>query len=207
MDPTARLNILLEAVAADLLDSRVPISREFLIQHEVTLDECFSLSELVGHILRGYVLAPPLVQNNLFLAGVTAGGKLTGEDLFDASLRVPLHSRPRKRTQTLLKHLASDFLASRETFSNQFLVRYNVKADECLQLSEYSGYLVRGYIHAAPVIRNTILICGVAGKTIPGELVFTAGLQLDVKRKLDALLASPRPSPSALPGPSSHTSL
>ena len=184
---TSRINDLLDACAADLLDMRSPLSREFLIDHSVTLDECLSVSELIGHILRGYVLAPLLVQNNLLLAGVTAGTSLTGEDIFDASLKTPHHAQPSKRLQSLLKYLSADFLSERETFSHSFLVRHHVKADECLQLSEYAGHLVRGYLHAAHVIRNTVLICGVAGKTIPGDLIFTAGLHIDVKRKLDAL--------------------
>jgi hypothetical protein len=197
MKSASRYNDLLAAAATDLLDMRAPLGRDFLVTHQVNLDECLSLSELIGHILRGYTYAPALVQDNLLLAGLLADspglGKMTGEVIFNASLETPHRARPNSRMQSLLKRLAGDFLAGRETFSHQFLVHHQVTADECFSLSEQAGYLLRGYLHAAQVIRDTILICGVAGKAIPGELVFTAGLELDVKRKWAAFDAKPSP--------------
>jgi len=128
------------------------------------------------------------------LAGVVANGDglphITGEDIFNASLQGPLpHAKPSKRMQSLLRHLALDFLEARETFSHEFLVTHDVSYDECMNLSEMAGHLLRGYMHAAKVIRDTVLVCGIAGKTIPGELVFSAGLQIDIQHKLKALNA------------------
>jgi hypothetical protein len=189
--PSSRLAELLDGAAQDLLDARSPLSLEFLSSHQVTADECLGLTELIGHVLNGYALSPPLVQNNILLAGIMRGtdlaDRITGEDLFSASLQTLPRSRSPRRMQSLLKHLAQDFLEARETFSHEFLVRHHVTSTECLNLSELSGHVLHGYLGAAKVVRNTVLICGIVGKAIPSELVFSAGLQIDVTEKLHAL--------------------
>ena len=196
--PQTRQEELLNGAAQDLLDARSPLSLEFLVEHDVSADECMGLSELMGHIVKGYTLAPPLVQDNLLLAGImrSAGlSRITGEDIFNATLQTRPKARPSRRMQSLLKALAQDFLDANESFSHEFLVRHHVTANECLALSEHAGNILLGYLHAAKVVRNTVLITGVAGEAIPGELIFSAGLQIDVSEKLKALSKPLSPEP------------
>ena len=66
----SRMDELVLAVAADLSDGRVPLSHEFLVEHQVTADECIDLTNKLGNILAGYVKAPSQAKALIMVTGV-----------------------------------------------------------------------------------------------------------------------------------------
>jgi hypothetical protein len=76
---------LLRKCAEDLMDCRAPLSNEFLIANNVTADECFGLSETMGVILKGYLIASKEIQNMVLLLGATDGAIPT--DIIEETVR------------------------------------------------------------------------------------------------------------------------
>jgi len=50
-----------------------PFSGDWLAEHEVTLDECFSLSEKIAAVLKGYLASPPEIQQRILMAYAIEG--------------------------------------------------------------------------------------------------------------------------------------
>ena len=60
---------ILEAAAAALIDARDPFSTEFLLEHDVSADNCMALSNMLGMLIEGYIKSPKWAQ----LAMLTVG--------------------------------------------------------------------------------------------------------------------------------------
>ena len=66
---------LLKAAAEAFDDGRDPFVHEWLLEHNVTSDECMALSSVIGTILHGYLASPKQVKHSLALRGAaTAAG-------------------------------------------------------------------------------------------------------------------------------------
>ena len=66
---------LIKAAAEAFDDGCDPFVHEWLLEHEVTSDECMALSSVIGTILHGYLASPKQVKHSLALRGAaTAAG-------------------------------------------------------------------------------------------------------------------------------------
>ena len=66
---------LIKAAAEAFGDGRDPFVHEWLLEHEVTADECMDLSSVIGTILHGYLASPKQVKHLVVLRGaVTSAG-------------------------------------------------------------------------------------------------------------------------------------
>jgi hypothetical protein len=75
--------------AAELFeDGRDPFETNFLSDNNVTLDECMSLSEAIGLILKGFLRADKDTQNIVVVNGALSGTEVPAE-MIDASVRMP----------------------------------------------------------------------------------------------------------------------
>lgn len=70
MSHTKRLDELVSKVAFDFTDGRTPMSHEFLVENEVTADECLDLMMRVGNILDGYLKTPLQLRLLIQVTGV-----------------------------------------------------------------------------------------------------------------------------------------
>lgn len=64
-----RMTGLLNGVADDLAQATQPLSREFLANNNVTLDECYSVAENAGLVLHGFLRAPRKLQMQIMAIG------------------------------------------------------------------------------------------------------------------------------------------
>lgn len=53
---------LLRGMARDLQNGTPPFNERFLTKHQVTFDECLTMSEMAGNILAGYLMLPEEMQ-------------------------------------------------------------------------------------------------------------------------------------------------
>ncbi len=60
---------LIKAAAEAFDDGRDPFAHEWLVEHNVTSDECMALSSVIGTILHGYLASPKPVKHSLALRG------------------------------------------------------------------------------------------------------------------------------------------
>jgi hypothetical protein len=73
---SARSKALLSKAADALSELRDPFSTDWLVENEVTLDECGDLSEHIGTIIKGYLAAPSDVRERVALAGAFSGSSV-----------------------------------------------------------------------------------------------------------------------------------
>lgn len=66
-----RSHDLLEAAARAFGDGRDPFSTDFLVDHNVTADECMALSNQLEVLILGFLHATPATQNIISLIGAT----------------------------------------------------------------------------------------------------------------------------------------
>lgn len=60
--------------AADSLGEGVdPFHSAFLQEHGVTFDECMSMGETMAILIKGYLAAPPEIQNEILIRGTLDG--------------------------------------------------------------------------------------------------------------------------------------
>lgn len=70
--PDNRMIELLEAAADELEDGRDPFDRSFLIEHDVTADECFALA---GAMAAGATVVAALMKNPALARGAVNGAQ------------------------------------------------------------------------------------------------------------------------------------
>ncbi len=63
---------LIKAAAIAFDNGSDPFVHEWLLEHEVTADECMDLSSVIGTILQGYLVSPEEVKLSLGFRGAAA---------------------------------------------------------------------------------------------------------------------------------------
>lgn len=74
-----RMKYLLLEAAKCFDEDYSPFNSEWLSKHEVALDECMNLSELIGTIIKGVALASDATQIEVILVSAS-DGKVTSEN-------------------------------------------------------------------------------------------------------------------------------
>lgn len=74
-----RIETLLIDAAREFDRLTTPFRSDWLSEHEVTLDECGDLSEMIGMICRGYAKAPVEAQAALLVLGADDSEPKKGE--------------------------------------------------------------------------------------------------------------------------------
>lgn len=63
-----RMKELIVRAAACFSEGYSPFNNDWLSENHVTLDECVSLSELIGTIIKGFALSDDALQFDVFVA-------------------------------------------------------------------------------------------------------------------------------------------
>lgn len=79
-----RADMLLAAAAAELANGSDPFHESFLVEHDITMTECYDLSERMSVILRGFLRASRETQNVILLVGATADVDISPQALEDS---------------------------------------------------------------------------------------------------------------------------
>ncbi|KKL03736.1 hypothetical protein LCGC14_2623110 [marine sediment metagenome] len=70
---------LIKAAAVAFDNGCSPFVHEWLLEHEVTADECMELSSVIGTILQGYLVSPKEVKLSLGFRGAVAAAGMPSE--------------------------------------------------------------------------------------------------------------------------------
>lgn len=89
---------LLRKMAEALQDGRDPFTQEWLSEHEVTLDECFNLSDVVALLIKGYLASSKEDQHKILILGAASGIDGLDPKVFRSHLEL-VHAR--KKLQKL----------------------------------------------------------------------------------------------------------
>jgi len=68
-----RMKDLLVKASACFSDGFSPFNNEWLSENEVTLDECMTLSELIGTVIKGVALSDDALQSVVFMVSASDG--------------------------------------------------------------------------------------------------------------------------------------
>lgn len=74
-----RMKAILGKVVKALQEGRDPFHTEFLSENEITLDECFGMSEKMAAVINGYLNAPKELQMKILMAHAVEGTGLPFE--------------------------------------------------------------------------------------------------------------------------------
>jgi hypothetical protein len=78
-EKSKRINALLAKAAQAFIDGNDPFSSGWLSENDVTLDECMSLSNQIGAIIKGYAASPRETQMKILVAHALDGSGLPPE--------------------------------------------------------------------------------------------------------------------------------
>ena len=70
---------LIKAAAIAFDNGSDPFVHEWLLEHEVTADECMALSSVIGTVLQGYLVSPKEVKLSLGFRGALAAAGTPSE--------------------------------------------------------------------------------------------------------------------------------
>lgn len=68
-----RMKDLLVKASACFSEGFSPFNNDWLSENQVTLDECMSLSELIGTVIKGVALSDDSIQSIVFMVGASDG--------------------------------------------------------------------------------------------------------------------------------------
>jgi hypothetical protein len=69
MDMSNRIEELLSSAATEFENGRNPFETSWLSDHNVTIDECYDLSDRIAIIIRGFLKAPESVRLAILFLG------------------------------------------------------------------------------------------------------------------------------------------
>lgn len=69
MERKRRMDALLKGAALEFENGRNPFDTEWLAANKVTLEECFSLSERIAIVIKGYLASPEAAKDAILMVG------------------------------------------------------------------------------------------------------------------------------------------
>ena len=92
---------LIKAAAEAFDDGRDPFVHEWLLEHNVTSDECMALSSVIGTILHGYLASPKPVKHSLALRGAAIAAGMPSDIVESAVAGLELRGASEQLTKRL----------------------------------------------------------------------------------------------------------